>query len=1419
MSFTSKEFRLIEATLMSDASVEECVVRMRTDGEGTTRLVAYVVPTGAFVIEPLRAREKDLPKQLRPFAYIPVSVLPLRNDGTLDQEKLDSFGVVDEQVIERWERELKGTQQFGSVAFLLEGNVPEHLPWHLSDIVREQRTNKVQMAVQPSTPGRKESDRTDMAGKKLAITYGEPITLQVLPTLPDALTRAIVRRPDYGITYVQADGSEFQQTYSQLLADAERILSGLRKLGVSAGDKLIFQFDANQDFISAFWACQLGGFVPVPVAIAPSYRESNAGIQKLHNAWIMLDHAPILTGSRLLSELQSISQSMDMPDMRVLNIEELRKNERDSKWHKSKADDVALILLTSGSTGMPKGVMLRHCNFLSRSAGTAQMNELTDNEISLNWFPLDHVGGIVMFHVMDLCLCARQIQVPTASVLEDPLKWLDLVHKHRVSVSWAPNFAFGLINDRAEEIRASKSWDLSCLDFVLNGGEAIVAKTAARFMEVLAPFGLPSTAMHPAWGMSETSSGIAFSDHFDVSKAGASLVEVGAAIPGAAMRIVDGQDHVVEEGKIGRLQASGATITAGYYNNMKLSEESFSRDGWLNTGDLAFLLDGQLTITGRSKDVIIVNGVNYYSHEIEAAVEEVEGVDISFTAACPVRVSGSNTDKLAIFFHPLESDWEFKLDLLRKIREVVVRNIGLNPDYLIPVERQDVPKTGIGKIQHSQMRERFEAGEFAETLKGIDIRLGNANTLPNWFFQRTWKRKDLIASESPLQGTLLLFAEHKGVEVLQKFAASSGARAVTVQTGTVFHEIGANSFQIDPHNSEDYRKLLNTIGADGSRPCHIIHAWNFGNSAGIGSIDELRESQYRGTYSLLYLAQALLSEPGNNQNIRMLVLTDCAQRVNDGDVISPERATLIGILQTMSLENPRFECRHLDCSGLDWEAVAPLALSEIAAIKGKAEVAYRDGWRYVAALSRINMVAGGTDESAIRRGGLYMVTGGLGGIGTKLCQLLAARYQARVLIVGRTDLGSRGDWANLLELDTPKAARIRSLLALESAGLQVLYRQADVADTGALQQAILGAEAYWQQPLDGVFHLAGELHFEEHWKTMDQHWIASESLKAFERMFHAKVYGTWTLRQLLADRPSLLFVAFSSVNGIFGGATFSAYSAANSFVDACMQAREIGRIYTFSWTMWDGLGMSWNSPEYAREASRTMGYRILEKEQGFDSLLAGLHRNPSQVIVGLDSNTPRIRRHILDECYPLRKAVGYFSTSQTAASEPLRFVDKLGYEITPELVRVESIPLTESGEIDRERLESGTTASITATVYVAPRTEVEKKVADIWREVLGVPRVSMTDRFFELGGDSLTAMRLVNRLRKSFCADVSLRSLFQMPTVSEIAAVISEGNKAAELVKTAAASGSIPDHITQQVAGMTDDQVDIALRDLVKRQG
>ena len=305
--------------------------------------------------------------------------------------------------------------------------------------------------------------------------------------------------------------------------------------------------------------------------------------------------------------------------------------------------------------------MLSHRNILARSAGTAQMNGFTADEVSLNWFPLDHVGGVVMFHLRDVYLGSRQIHAPTEMVLEEPLRWLDWIDRDRVTLTWAPNFAFGLINDRlgdqlgdpAEEV-TRRRWDLSSLRFILNAGEAIVARTSRRFLELLAPQGLRGDANHPAWGMSETSSAVTYSELFSLGTTADSeaFVEVGAPIPGSAIRIVDGEDRVVPEGTIGRLQVRGLSVTRGYYERPDLNRESFTADGWFKTGDLGRMRAGRLTITGREKDVIIIHGANYYSHEIESVVEEVAGVVVSFTAACAVRSPGRDTDELAIFSVP-----------------------------------------------------------------------------------------------------------------------------------------------------------------------------------------------------------------------------------------------------------------------------------------------------------------------------------------------------------------------------------------------------------------------------------------------------------------------------------------------------------------------------------------------------------------------------------------------------------------------------------------------------------------------------------------------------------------------------------------------------------------------------------------------
>src|SRR6185369_7662332 len=161
-------------------------------------------------------------------------------------------------------------------------------------------------------------------------------------------------------------------------------------------------------------------------------------------------------------------------------------------------------------------------------------------------------------------------------------------------------------------------------------------------------------------------------------------------------------NRVLNEGEVGRLQVKGETVTSGYYRNLEQTRTSFTPDGWFCTGDLGFLRCGCLTLTGREKDQIIINGVNFHSYEIESIVEETPGVEGSFTAACAVRPPGVQTDQLAIFFHPLTAAPGQEHTLLAEIRRRVGTALGVTPDYLLPVERDQIPKTSIGKIQRTQ---------------------------------------------------------------------------------------------------------------------------------------------------------------------------------------------------------------------------------------------------------------------------------------------------------------------------------------------------------------------------------------------------------------------------------------------------------------------------------------------------------------------------------------------------------------------------------------------------------------------------------------------------------------------------------------------------------------------------------------------
>jgi len=277
------------------------------------------------------------------------------------------------------------------------------------------------------------------------------------------------------------------------------------------------------------------------------------------------------------------------------------------------------------------------------------------------------------------------------------------------------------------------------------------------------------------------------------------------------------------------------------------------------------------------------------------------------------------------------------------------------------------------------------------------------------------------------------------------------------------------------------------------------------------------------------------------------------------------------------------------------------------------------------------------------------------------------------------------------------------------------------------------------------------------------------------------VYGTWTLCELLKDRPDALFVTFSSINGLFGGASFSSYSAANSFQEAFTLDRRnrcLPRSYCFNWTMWDSVGMSAGAPEFVRQASRSMGYHILSPKEALQSFHACLTCDPGQVIIGVDASNPHMRKNILADSPSLEHLAIYYTGDREAVQRELssaRLMDRFGIRVVFSPIHLDALPLTPDGDIDRELLSAAASGRSGGTARrTEAGTETEHRVTELWREVLQSAHVNADDDFFQIGGDSLHAMRLLNRIQETFGVRLPLRVLFDDATVRGLSRIIEQ---------------------------------------------
>ena len=559
---------------------------------------------------------------------------------------------------------------------------------------------------------------------------------------PTTLTELIETNRNHPgkVTYLEGEHDAHDVSFEDLHARALGILHHLQRLGARAGDKLILFLGSNEQFIDAFWAALLGGIVPVPVALGISDEHRH----KLLRIARKLGKPFIYTERRSLDRIGAFaaqageSATFEGLRARAFLVDDLNDISRAGQVHRARADDVAFIQFSSGSTSEPKGVVLTHGNIVANARGVIEAARFSQDDISLSWMPLTHDMGLIGFHLIMFYGRVHAHLMPTELFIRRPLLWLTLASRSRASILCSPNFGYKhylkVLGDRAIE-----GLDLASVKLIFNGAEPISVELCEEFLTRLAPARLARNAMYPVYGLAEASLAVSFPppgapmrtitlnrhrlgvgspvELIDKgSRDAVQLISEGRAIPYCHVRIADDQDRPLPEGQIGNLHMSGDNVTRGYFESPEVNAATFTADGWLRTGDLALIHQGDLYVCGRAKEIIFVNGQNYYPHDLEGIAQRIEGLELGKVVAAGVRPPGAEVEQLMLFVLHRGSMEDF-LPLATRAARVINEQAGLEVAEVVPVKR--IPKTTSGKIQRHLLEQSYVDGEFDTELKEL----------------------------------------------------------------------------------------------------------------------------------------------------------------------------------------------------------------------------------------------------------------------------------------------------------------------------------------------------------------------------------------------------------------------------------------------------------------------------------------------------------------------------------------------------------------------------------------------------------------------------------------------------------------------------------------------------------------------------
>ncbi len=609
-------------------------------------------------------------------------------------------------------------------------------------------------------------------------------------TLTETLMRASKKGENKGLYFVSSDGSEEFLSYANLLENAKIILKGLRANGIQTSDKVILEIENDKNFFCTFWACILGGIISAPISSPTSFNQDSQELHKILTVWKILEEPIIITDEKNIFDYNELKTNDQYNNLKLLSFQELFAWEKEEVIYYATPDEMAFLQFSSGSTGLPKGVILTHHNLITNIRSICESYNFSFDDVTISWLPHTHDMGLIALHLTSVYCIMNQIKMSPQVFLKKPLNYLKKISEYKATITAMPNFGLSWILEKVKE-KDLREIDLSSLRVLSNGAEPISVKTMNAFIEKFKKYGFDKVAMCPNYGMAEASVALCFSplkeepmirkinkDRFyedgiivEMNPDNTEtilIVDEGYPIPTVGIRIVDDDDNIVKEGIVGHIQVRGPNVTQGYFNNPKANQTLFC-DGWLRTGDIGFSIDGRLTVSGRKKDIIIINGMNFYAYDIEEIVYELIKVRRGDVAAVGIQNVDTGTEDIILFVKYKGSIKKF-LEFRNQIVKEINRRLGIVINQVIPINK--IPKTTSGKTQRYKLKKKYLDKEFENIIVEITAEL-----------QKYYhNREDIVDPKNELE-----------MEIRKIWAEVLGTTESQISVVDKFTEIGGNS--------------------------------------------------------------------------------------------------------------------------------------------------------------------------------------------------------------------------------------------------------------------------------------------------------------------------------------------------------------------------------------------------------------------------------------------------------------------------------------------------------------------------------------------------------------------------------------------------------------------------------------------------